>query len=608
MSILDYAILVGFLLWMLVIGGICTTRMKNSGEMFVAGRQSPWWVSGLSGFMTIFSAGTFVVWGGIAYRLGLVAVTILMIMGLSTFCIGLSIAPRWQRLGITTPVEFLRIRFNQSVVQAYTWLGMIYRGIGMGVGLYALAVMVSVLMPLPEGFPLRDPRTGNLSVGGGILLWSAVVVAYTMAGGLWAVLLTDVIQCIILCLVVLVTVPLSLGEIGGLGQLWRQAPQDFFQPAAAEYSWGFLVLWFLVGYFRYSADWPFVQRYICVPSPRDAAKVAFLMGGLYLVSPLIWMLPAMAYRVIDPHADPEKAYILICQRVLPSGMLGIMVAAMFSATASMISGMLNVFAGVFTRDVYYQCWNPQASERQMVLVGRLATLAYGAFITFVAFLVPEVGGAEDVVIALVTVLLGPLMLPVVWGFYSRHISSRAVWRTLIVSSAAAAGVYLLLALLPPVVSNGETVNQSGALGTFPRFSTPVAPQILEPFFLWMKSSGPLVNSILGFVVPLAVLLFEEVRSRRFGADAGWLRLESFFAVHREKTAGIKASRMPAVLVAASLLMLGIVMAVITACASKQRLTLAIFSLMLLLGAAAVFGRLAFLRPGTSLPSNPDLPS
>jgi SSS family solute:Na+ symporter len=165
MTTLDGAIFMGFLLWMLLIGGICSTRMKNSPEMFIAGRQSPWWVSGLSGFMTIFSAGTFVVWGGIAYRLGLVAITILMVIGLSQFCIGMTVAPRWRRMGIRTPTEFLRIRFDESVVQLYTWLGMIYRGFRIGIGLYALAVMLNVLIPLPEGRPFRDPRSGALSFG-----------------------------------------------------------------------------------------------------------------------------------------------------------------------------------------------------------------------------------------------------------------------------------------------------------------------------------------------------------------------------------------------------------------------------------------------------------
>jgi Na+/proline symporter len=100
------------------------------------------------------------------------------------------------------------------------------------------------------------------------------------------------------------------------------------------------------------ADWAFAQRFLCVPSKKDARKSAYLFGILYLVSPLLWLLPPMIYRVVDPTADPEQAYILSCMSVLPVGMLGLMVAAMFSATASMVSSQLNVFSGVLTHDLY----------------------------------------------------------------------------------------------------------------------------------------------------------------------------------------------------------------------------------------------------------------
>ena len=80
--------------------------------MFSAGGQSPWWVSGLSSFMTMFSAGTFVVWGGIAYQNGLVSVTINMAIGIAAIFVGLFIAHRWQRMGLSTVAEYVAIRFS----------------------------------------------------------------------------------------------------------------------------------------------------------------------------------------------------------------------------------------------------------------------------------------------------------------------------------------------------------------------------------------------------------------------------------------------------------------------------------------------------------------
>jgi solute:Na+ symporter, SSS family len=570
MQALDYAALIGLMVWMLVIGAVFSRRMKNESEMFTAGGRSPWWISGLSGFMTIFSAGTFVVWGGIAFRLGLVAVSILMTIGTSVVVVGFAVAARWRRMSIATPTQFLRIRYSEPVVQAYTWIGMFYGGIAMAVGLYSLAVMLAALVPLPEGVPWRDPQTGNLAVSWSIILWGAIVIAYTMAGGLWAVLMTDVIQCIILCLVVLVAVPLSIGAVGGVGELWRRAPEGFFAPTAGEYSYTFLFLWFWVGFFRYAAEWAFVQRYICVPTAKDARKAALLMGGLYLVSPMVWMLPAMAFRILDPGVRQEEAYVLICRKVLPTGMLGVMVAAMFSATASTVSGLLNVFAGVFTCDVYKALIHPLASPRRMVLVGRLATLIYGSTVIVGALLVPRLGGAERMVITLVTVLATPLALPVVWGLYSRHVGQAAVWITLAISTP--------LAILVKIASASLSAAQLRSLSPW-----------LAAGIAWIQTHPHETEAILGMIVPVAILTAIEVVSRRRGIDPGWRRMQACFADYEERPRAAVASRLPAVIVGVSLVAIGLFMAVVAITAAQQRFTLAVFAALLLAAAAATLG-------------------
>lgn len=580
MKPLDYSILVGFMIWLLVIGAVFSRRMKSSSDMFAAGGQSPWWISGLSGFMTIFSAGTFVVWGGIGYRLGLVVVSLLSVTGMSTILVGFFVATHWRGMGITTPTEYLRIRFSESVVQVYTWVGIVFRGIGLGVGLYSLAVMLAVLVPLPEGAPLRDAETGNLSVAWSIVIWGAIVIAYTMAGGLWAVMMTDVIQCIILCLLVLVAVPLSLTAVGGVDRLWNEAPPDFFSPAAGEYTYGFLFLWFWLGFFRYAADWAFVQRYICVPTPRDARKVAFLMGGLYAVSPIFWMLPAMAYRVLTADAEPKDAYVKMCQHILPTGMLGIMMAAMFSATASMVSSLLNVFAGVFVCDVYRPFINPKASETRLVLVGRLATLIYGAAIIAVALLIPRFGGAEKVVLVLVTALLGPLCTPVVWGLYSKRIDQRAIWSTL--------GICFVATLL---VKLGPGWLQKLGVSTAPPFDQIIA---------LIKDHARLIDAFVGLVLPLIILAVMELTSRVGQVDPGWRRMASAMAAYDDRPAIVAASRLPALLVAASLGMLGATMSVVALLASKQRMILAVFAALLLVVAAGM----AWVNRRTDPPQEP----
>jgi Na+/proline symporter len=102
MQLIDYLVLLIYGAGILYIGSILSKKNKTSADMFAVKKQSPWWLSGLSAFMSAFSAGTFVVWGGIAYKHGLVAVSILMCSGISSFIVGRFIAGKWASLGITT--------------------------------------------------------------------------------------------------------------------------------------------------------------------------------------------------------------------------------------------------------------------------------------------------------------------------------------------------------------------------------------------------------------------------------------------------------------------------------------------------------------------------
>ncbi len=217
--------------------------------MFVAGRNSPWWVVGISGYMTVFSAGTFVVWGGIAYRLGFVAVSILMTIGLALFLVGRFVAAKWRQSGISSPAEYLGIRFGKSAIKFYTIVGAIGRGISVAVALYAVAIIVVALIPLPEGHLFLNPETGHMSVSWAILIIGITAILYTVAGGLMAVLMIDVVQFFLLMLLVLLIIPFSLQEVGGLGTFIDKAPEGFFHLVGGEYSFIWLFLWLFLNFF-----------------------------------------------------------------------------------------------------------------------------------------------------------------------------------------------------------------------------------------------------------------------------------------------------------------------------------------------------------------------
>ncbi len=524
MTIADYVVLMLYIVGIFAIGGICSRKIKNSKDMFAAGSQSPWWVAGTSGFMTMFTAGTFVVWGGIGYKYGLVAISINMCYGVAGLLVGRFVAEHWRTLGIRTPAEYIQLRFGKGAIHFYAWTMMFYRMLGMGVALYSLSVLLVALMPLGEGNFLRDPVTGNLALKWAVLLFGAIIIFYTVAGGLWAVLMADVLQFIVLNLAVIFVVPLAIMQIGGIGKFAEAVPKSFFVPTTSEFTWFFLAGWCAIHFFMVGAEWAFVQRFLCVPTPKDARKAAYLFGVLYLISPFLWMLPPILYKAINPNANPEEAYILACRTVLPSGMMGMMLAAMLSSTSAAISGQLNVFAGVLMSDFYRALFKPKSTEEHLVYVGRVMTFILGLILILIAVSVPKMGGAEKVILSITSLIVGPLLAPSVWGLFSKRLSTNAVWTT--------GGIcFTLGAIMKFGLMKGG-------------FLTGI--ENLKALSEWLTANTRTMEIAVGVALPVAILTVMELISR--GTNIGWERV----ATQRHEQLGLavpKVSPLPLMVVA-----------------------------------------------------------
>ncbi|MBU2945495.1 Na+:solute symporter [Zobellia uliginosa] len=408
MGTIDIAVILIFTLLVFVCGLSFSKSGKNMKSFFAAGGALPWWMSGLSLFMSFFSAGTFVVWGSIAYSSGWVAITIQTTMCIAGVLIGFFIAPKWQQTKALTAAEFITDRLGYSTQKIYTYLFLLISIFTTGAFLYPVAKIVEV----STGFPINTS----------IIVLGILILIYTAVGGLWAVIVTDVLQFVVLTAAVLIVVPLSLDKIGGMNNFISQAPENFFALVNEEYTWGFMIAFGLYNLFFIAGNWAYVQRYTSVGTPKDAKKVGWLFGGLYLVSPLVWMLPPMIYRVLNPElgglAD-EGAYLLMCKEVLPVGMLGLMLGGMIFATSSSVNTTLNISAGVLANDVYKH-FRPNADGDRLVKVGRMATIFLGVLTIIIALLVPYMGGIVEVVMSLAAITGGAMFLPPMWALFSRH--------------------------------------------------------------------------------------------------------------------------------------------------------------------------------------------
>lgn len=423
MTILDYITIFIFTVGILTAGMSFSKTGSSMKSFFAAGGDVPWWISGLSLFMGFFSAGTFVVWGSIAYSYGWVAITIQLTMCVAGFVVGIFLAPRWKNTNVLTAAEYITNRLGLKVQKVYTFIFLFISLFTTGSFLYPVAKIVEVT----TGFPLQSS----------ILLLGGICILYVTVGGLRAVVVTDVLQFVILTAAVLIVVPLSFAKAGGVQAFLDKTPIGFFHVFNGEFTPLFIVAFVIYNMFFLGGNWSYVQRYTSVRSKKDARKVGLLFGSLYLIAPILWMLPPMIYRAINPELSGlanEGAYLLMCKMALPQGLLGLMLGGMVFATASSLNGSLNIAAGVFTNDIF-KLMRPNSSNKLLMRVARYSTIGFGFIAIVVALLIPLMGGIVNVVISVAALTGVPLYLPIIWTLFSKRQNVRSVLSTTLISLA-----------------------------------------------------------------------------------------------------------------------------------------------------------------------------
>ena len=403
---LDYTAIMIYMLIMAGMGLSLGFFIKNIGDYFKGGSAIPWYVGGISNFMSLFSAFVFVAHASIAYEHGLVAVTVMWCTVPATVIGALVFAKYWRRAGITSPVQFMETRFNHSVRQVFSWGGIGFRVLDNMVRLYAIGIFVSTATPL-------DLQTA---------IWVAgiIVVLYTVVGGLWAVVMTDMVQFIVLITAAMMLVPLSLSAAGGWDVLRADSPGHFHLFSGPKGEWSFLVVYYLMFAIKNNGNWTFIQRFYSVRDEAAGQKMGLLTAALFLVFPIFFLIPAIASASLLPDLEnKEMAYVAIALNLLPEGVMGIMLAAMFAATMSSLDSEYNVMASVVTTDIYQRLFRPQAAEKELMRVARITTLLIGLLVISGALFVDKFGGAFEASKLFTGLFAIPLVIPVIFGVLTR---------------------------------------------------------------------------------------------------------------------------------------------------------------------------------------------
>ncbi|SFS97737.1 sodium:solute symporter family protein [Saccharopolyspora flava] len=425
MHALDWVMVIGYFGLMVAIGWWSHRRVKTDKDFFIAGGRMPWWLAGISHHMSGYSAVLFVAYAGVAYSQG---VTVYF-WGFASIGIGVAIgawlfAARWNQLrarfGVASPLEFLARRFNIPTQQAMAWSGASLKVFDVASKWFA----VSILLESFAGVPILV----------GILVTGGVTLLYCMAGGLWADALTDFGQFVIQGLagiVMIWAVLSSLGGISGLWTMWDRLPAGHLSPVTEDYTTVFLLVYVLVKTLEYNGGmWNLAQRYMASPDNHAARRGALLSSALYLIWPLVLMFPMFAAPLFVPGLeDPTTSYAAMTEKLLPAGMVGLVLAGMFSHTMAMVASDANAISAVITRDMLPVLWRKarEFGEVQRLRAGRIATFSFIALSMLVATQAESLGGVLSIVVSWVAALMGPISVPLLLGMlpWFRRCGSRA---------------------------------------------------------------------------------------------------------------------------------------------------------------------------------------
>ncbi len=424
---LDYLVFLIYLVLMAGVGIFFGWFVKDMAGYFKGGGVIPWPVAGISNYMSMFSTFVFVAYAGLAYEHGLVALTVIWCTVPPCVLAAMVFADRWRRAELTTPVEYLEVRFGRSARQFFSWVGLVMRVLDNIVRMYAIGLFLATVTPW-------DVRTMILASG-------VIITFYTVIGGLWAVTVLDTIQFVVLLLSSLILFPLSVSAAGGITGVQKIVPEHLGLLNGPKGAPLWLLAYYVMILVKYNANWAFIQRLYCVRHERAARRVAWLSALLFLVTPILFLVPPLAARVVLPDLpDHEMAYVAIAAKLLPSGLLGMMLAAMFSATMSSLNSEYNVMAGVITNDIYKRSLRPDASGRHLLWAGRVFTILIGLGITFGAMLVGGMGGAFEANKLFTSILAIPLAVPLLGGLLLRRPTSLS----LVLTISVGAGLALIL--------------------------------------------------------------------------------------------------------------------------------------------------------------------
>ncbi|MDD4970491.1 MAG: sodium/solute symporter [Paludibacter sp.] len=370
-------IYLAFIIWW----GLKKGNSSDSKSYFLAGRSMPWWIVGLSLFAASISSTTLIGQSGDAYDTGLAVFNYNLTGTVVMVFFALFLLPLYIKSNIFTIPEFLERRFDAR--SRYYFSGICIIGnifLDAAGALYAAALIIKLVFPHVDLHLI-------------IIIFALIAASYAIPGGLSSVINTELIQAIVL-IIGSVLLTYMCFQHGG-DYYYNLIKGDdllvkLIRPLTdTSTPWlGLIVGMPILGLYFWANNQTLVQRVLSAKSLDEGRKGIIFTGFLTLTTLFIIAIPGLISRNLFPGLEkPDMVYPTMVMKLMPIGLLGVLLAALLSALTATLSAILNSTATLFTMD-FYSKWNKNADSKKLVLVGKIASCVV---IVLAALWAPQIG-------------------------------------------------------------------------------------------------------------------------------------------------------------------------------------------------------------------------
>jgi solute:Na+ symporter, SSS family len=436
-SAIDFIVFFGYCFIILFLG-LFIAKRKSTGDSegyFLASKSLPWWAIGTSLIAANISAEQMIGMAGSGFAIGLAIASYEWMAALTLILVAKYMIPIFLDKGIYSMPQFLGVRFDERVraILAIFWL-LVYIFVNLTSVLYLGALTMETIL----GFPLIYGIIG-------LALFAAI---YSIYGGLKSVAWTDVVQVTFLVGGGLLTTWLALnafskgdGAIAGFMSLFSEVPGHFEMILSQGHEFYYELpgisvliggLW-IANISYWGCNQYIIQRALAAKSVAEAQKGLMFAGYLKLLMPVIVVIPGIAaFGFGASLLRPDEAYPWLLAEFVPFGLRGLAFAALIAAIASSLASMTNSTSTIFTMDIFRVHFNKQASEKTLVLTGRIVSSVALLIAVMVAPLVENFGQAFQFIQEFTGfVSPGVVAIFLLGLFWKRATANSAVWAAIL---------------------------------------------------------------------------------------------------------------------------------------------------------------------------------